>query len=1236
MSTSTGRRYLSVAIVLCMVLASIAVLFSAMTVRGMDYQTPVTHFDGNETMQMLGRSVVLMDLNGDHIGDLVVGAPYTSSYGLANAGSVTVYLSTGGVIVINGTHSGDLFGFCVANVSDVNDDGMADLAVGAPLAEPAGLVGAGNVTVFYGWDDFNGAMPNLTINSAVAGEELGYSIAAAGDVNGDGIDDMIVGAPYYDSGSMTGAGNVYIYDGGTTMDSAPDKTFTGSVGGAHLGFSVAGGVNVDQDATLDMVAGAPDQGTAGAVYIIRNLDRTNPTVNVVNGKAAGDKFGHSVAMLQDMDGNAFGEIAVGAPYNDDKGPNAGEVSLIYGSSRFNTVIDLNLMGSPGEWFGWALAGGDFHQDTLSDLLVGAPNSRLNASSIGRAYAYFGAAALSSSPNITLVPDSGTSFFGGSLAVGDNATGDHAPDFAVGDPLFNVPGHSNAGRVYLYSGFSLPTPPSLPRVQGHVYIPGTTIGLAGFTVSLESPLFKMSATTDATGGYEMDAVPGTYWLNASMTAYVTNSTYPFTLAMDDVKTKDFYPLTVPVVKGTVRDVVSAKVIPGASVALYNGTNLVTTVTTPVNGTYRILLPTQYVPAEGAATDLTLKVWHSTHYMNITDFSVVRNETKLADANLDRFPVVGGSVRDALDLSAVRGTIVANQGSTIVATTTTSIRGIYAFEAVNASSSAELWVNVTATGYFRTNDSLMVVKNQNYTLNFILAQDNVKPTSQVSSLPQYETTDTFKVSATASDPNGNGIKEVQLWYKRAEAPSYALYATDSTSPYDFNFDSATTGGNGVYEFYSIATDWADNVEDAASANDTWTNVDSHAPTLAITAPTEGQQLASSTVAVSWTGSDAGSGIAKYEVQLDASGWVDKALATSHSFTSVSGGSHLISVRATDNVGLATTKTVNVTLDLQSPTLVITAPTEGQLSANPTIAVAWTGSDAGSGIAKYEVQLDASGWVDKALATAHDFTSVPDGSHTISVRATDNGGLTTTKTVNVIVDTTSPVSSLGALPTYTATATFELNATATDANGIELVQFYYRFNGSGSFSYLGNDASSPYTFQVDTSSLNGNGKYEFYSLAVDNAGNNESAPAGNDTWTLVDTAPPTLTITFPQTNQEIKKSNLTVHWVVKDDISGVAQVSISVDGGAFHALGVVDLYQIEKLDDGKHNITIRVTDKAGNTMESTVEFTISTEAGTSTVLIGAIAVVVIVIVIVAALMLMRRKKTPPPPEEKDQGKE
>lgn len=1113
MKTSADKRVVSLGLVLSMIMASIAVLFSAVPVAGTVYQSAAMHFDGNETMQNFGRSVAMMDLNGDGISDLIVGAPYTTANGLNAAGAVTIYLSEAGmtmskVIVVNGTEQEELFGWTVANVGDVNGDGNADLAVGAPWANPTGIMHAGSITLLYGWANFDGT-PNATISGLNEGEQLGYSISAAGDANGDRYDDILAGAPFFSSATMDEVGRAYIFYGGDPPDSNPDRTYTGQVGFAHLGFSVSGGISIDANADMDMIAGAPGQGSSGAAYIVRNLGRVNPTLTVVSGMSTNENFSFSVCLIPDINGDTIGDIAVGAPTNNNGGPNAGAVYIFYGGAKFNTAVDLTYTGSSGEWFGWAVAAGDFHRDGISDLLVGAPESRLNATSVGRAYAYFGGSPPSSAPNLTLVPDANANFFGASLTVGGNATMDIAADFAVGDQLFNVPGFPNAGRVYVYAGEHI-VPPAYPIVKCYVYVPGTTQGIQGFTLTLESPTFDKSNTTNAAGYCEITAVPGTFWLNASKVGYVTNSS-TISLAMDDViSVKPFYPLKTPEVTGVVRDDPSSLPINRAVVALYNGTTLVDEMVTGTNGTYWFWLPDNLVPPDGGSTDMTISTWDGDHYTVTKDFSLSRDQKLWLNFTLDNFPIVIGSVRESLFLSAVRGAVVqANQGSIIVATDTTDIRGNYDLTATNATPGAKLYVNVTAAGYRKTMNSVTVEKNGTYTMNFLLQPDNTPPISQLGLLPTYTTTASVPLTATASDPNNNGISEVQLWYRMGSLGSYTMYSKDTISPYDFSFDSSATGGDGLYSFYSIAVDYASNVEAPPAGNDTWTFVDSHAPAVSIT-----------------------------------------------------------------------------------------APTAGQLVQNSYVVATWTGSDIGSGIEMFETDIDSTGWIDKGLLLEHNFTSVADGAHTISVRATDFAGLVTTSTVDIIVDTTNAASHVDALPQYTAEEEFMITATATDPNGIQEVQLWFRFNGAGSYSYLGRDTLAPYEFLFDSSDHDGDGLYEFYSLAIDGAGNNETPPASNDTYTIVDTAPPGLSITVPVELGVVGNSTVQVNWTCSDAASGIANSRVKLDGGTWVDRGLNVQYAFASVSDGSHTIYVNVTDHAGFSVMSSVNITVDTAAPVVTI--------------------------------------
>ncbi len=1309
----------SLGLVLSLIVSS-AVVMASTAAADTVYQPAVGYVDGNETMQNLGRSVALMDLNLDGVSDLVVGAPYTTANSLSESGSVTVYLSDAGVamsreLVINATHSGELFGWAVANVGDVSGDGSDDLAIGVPWADPAGLDDAGNITLMYSWAGFDGTA-NATITGLNAGEELGFSIASAGDVNSDGMDDIVAGAPYYSSGILSGCGRAYVFYGGDPPNSIPDKTYTGESAGANLGWSVSGGGSVDADADLDMIAGAPGQGTAGAAYLVRDLIKVNPTVAVIAGRSADENFSFSVLMIPDINGDTITDLAIGAPTNNDNGTHAGAVYLLFGESKFNTVTDLKIEGEMNEWLGWSVAAGDFHEDGVSDLLVGAPNSNLNASFSGRGYAYYGGAWLSAAPNLTLVPDTGASFFGSSLATGPNMTDDMAPDFAVGDPLFNVVGAPNAGRVYVYSGLHVIIPTN-PVVKGHVYVPGTAQGIGGFTVTLESPLLQKSTVTNSAGYFTFTAIPGTFWLNASMTGYVSNSTTVTLVMNDDITVPPFYPLKTPLAMGVVKDGPTGALLQGVSVALFDGPEFVQKMTTEANGTFWFYLPEDLVPPEGSSADVTIKAWDATRYTSTASISLSRNQTVWQNFTLDRFPVVAGSVREALGLSAVRNALVqANQGEDILASTTTDIRGLYSLVATNATA-GQLYVNVTAAGYFRTTLSVAIDKNGSYPLNFVLQRDNTPPMSQLSSLAEYTTTPLISLSATAADLNG--IQEVQLWYKAEASSSYDLYSSDAEAPYDFSFDQSTAGGDGIYSFYSVAVDYAGNTETPPSGNDTWTFADSHGPNLVVFQPALNHIYGTSSVLALWSPSDSGSGMAKSEVQLDALDWIDVGLSPLHMFTTISDGHHNVTINATDRAGLMTVvrvpfevdtegpisyitnnlqyvTSVNLTVaavasdvngieevqlwyryggtgeysylgsdedspysfevnssildgdgayefytlaidgagnnetppsvsdyativDTSPPEVVINHPAMNSTVGNATVVVDWTSTDAGSGIQRCSSRLDGEDWMNLGTAQSCSFESVTEGNHTVDVQVLDNAGHSAIVSTAFQVDTQAPLLSIISPENEASFSGYQVDLywTASD-NGSGIASLTVSKDGTSWEEVELTDTM--YSFAGTL--MNVDGTYRLYVRAVDHGGLSTIASVD----VMMDRMPPMVFISHPVSGDKIGRTNTTLRWIATDEVSGVGQIRISVDGGPYISVGSADSWELSDLAEGQHNVTIRVSDNAGNSRDVSVTFTVAPSGGVSTLAIAGIAVVIIVVVIASALMLRRRRPREP----------
>jgi hypothetical protein len=215
---------------------------------------PARVLEGVAAGDTFGRSVASAgDVNGDGFADLVVGARYADPGGRSNAGTASVFLgSASGVSamparVLEGAEAGDFFGSSFASGGDVNGDGYADLVVGAMYATPGGRIGAGTVSVFHGSASGVGAAPARVLHGVAAHDVFGGSVASAGDVNGDGYADLVVGAPGASPGGRQSAGTVSVFHGSASGVSAmPARVLEGAASRDHFGSSVASADTVNR------------------------------------------------------------------------------------------------------------------------------------------------------------------------------------------------------------------------------------------------------------------------------------------------------------------------------------------------------------------------------------------------------------------------------------------------------------------------------------------------------------------------------------------------------------------------------------------------------------------------------------------------------------------------------------------------------------------------------------------------------------------------------------------------------------------------------------------------------------------------------------------------------------------------------------------------------------------------------------------------------------------------------
>jgi Ca2+-binding RTX toxin-like protein len=501
------------------------------------------------------------DINGDGFDDVIVGAFRGADGGFDAGAAYVVFGGADGFGTLDGSGrslidlatlvpgSGfviqgdayDLAGRSVSSAGDVNGDGFDDLIVGAPDGDYYHLH-AGEAYVVFGGDDSLGTADGtgrsvldlgtlapadgFIIQGDMARDLTGVSVSSAGDINGDGFDDLIVGAPYGNEGGIR-AGEAYVVFGGadgfgtvdatgrsvidlTTLVPASGFVIQGDTEFDHAGFSAASAGDVNGDGFDDLIVGAPNGNgdyAAGEAYVVFGAPNGFGTVDgigrsvidlttlastagfVIQGDAAGDFTGTSVSSAGDVNGDGFDDLIIGAPAFGYGDPRAGEAYVVFGGAgSFGTtdssgraVIDLTTL-IPAEGFiikgdaAYDNAGrsvssaGDVNGDGFDDLIVGAYYSSDGGFHAGDAYVVFGGAdgfgtvdgtgrsvidlaTLAPPDGFIIQGDNASDLTGISVSSAGDVNGDGFDDLIVGAPqiIFDYDGPQPTGEAYVVFG-----------------------------------------------------------------------------------------------------------------------------------------------------------------------------------------------------------------------------------------------------------------------------------------------------------------------------------------------------------------------------------------------------------------------------------------------------------------------------------------------------------------------------------------------------------------------------------------------------------------------------------------------------------------------------------------------------------------------------------------------------------------------------------------------------------------